>query len=124
MHQQIRTVPAQSPADVAAFLKVLSDGKINIVAVGGGDVENGGEIAIAVEHGQEQAAMDLLGKHYTPRLIDVPNAELDNRPGALHAFVATIAAENKRKGWKIKDITVGAAEPNGKIPVQVYSEPA
>ena len=49
MHkQQLRGLAEQSPADLAAYLAVLAEQGINIIAAGGGDVENGGEFAFAV----------------------------------------------------------------------------
>jgi hypothetical protein len=124
MHQQIRTVPAASPADLAKFLETLGKRGVNIVAAGGGDVEKGGEFALAVAHGQEAHAIKVLeDAGYHPRLVDVEHEFLDDRPGELHRFVAKVAAANKRNGLVIKDVSVGVPV-DGKVPVQVYSEPA
>ena len=124
MHQQIRTVPAKSPADLAELLRVLKEHGVNIVAAGGGQVENGGEFAFAVGHGEEAAALQVLEHEgYRPRLVDVEHEVLDNQPGELHRFGARIQQENRRRGWVIKDVSVGVPDSNG-IPVQVYSEPA
>ena len=91
MHQQIRTVPAQSPADLAELLRVLKEHGVNIVAAGGGQVENGGEFAFAVAHGEEAAALRVLeDEGYHPRLVDVEHEVLDNQPGELHRFVARV----------------------------------
>jgi hypothetical protein len=123
MHQQIRTVPAKSPADLAELLRVLKSRDVNIVAAGGGDVEKGGEFAFAVAHGDEDAAMQaLVDEGYRPRLVDVEHEVLDNQPGQLHRFVAKVAQDNRRKGYVIKDVSVGVPDSSG-IPVQVYSEP-
>src|SRR4026209_15521 len=104
MHQQIRTVPAASPADLAKFLDVLAKGGVNLVAAGGGDVEKGGEFAFAVAHGQEANAIKVLEKAgYHPRLVEVDHAFLTDRPGELHRVVAKVAADNRRKGHVIKD---------------------
>jgi hypothetical protein len=124
MHQQIRTVPAKSPADLAELLRVLKDHGVNIVAAGGGEVEKGGEFAFAVAHGEEQDAIQALtDEGYLPRLVDVEHEILDDRPGELHRFVAKVAQENRRRGYVIKDVSVGVPDSSG-IPVQVYSEPA
>lgn len=129
MHQQIRTVPAASPADLAKFLDVLAKGGVNIVAAGGGDVEKGGEFAFAVAHGEEQHAIDVLKKaKYHPELVDVDHDFLDDTPGELHRFIVRVAADNKAKGRVIKDVSVGAVVTDdvpekGKIPVQAYSVP-
>ena len=124
MHQQIRTVPAKSPADLAELLRVLKDHGVNLVAAGGGDVEKGGEFAFAVAHGEEADAIKVLeDEGYKPRLVDVEHEVLDNRPGELHRFVAKVAQENRRRGHVIKDVSVGVPDSDG-IPIQVYSEPA
>jgi len=124
MHQQIRTVPAQSPADLGAFLKVLKDAGVNIIAAGGGDVERGGEFAFAVEDGKYQAAEQALIKAgYKPRIVDVDHELLPDVPGALHGFVTKVAAKNKQRDWVIWDISVGGLQ-NGKVLVQIYSKPA
>ena len=124
MHQQIRTVPAQSPADLGAFLKVLRDANINIIAAGGGDVERGGEFAFAVEDGGYDAAMQALtDAGYKPRLVDVDHELLPDVPGALHGFVTKVTALNKARNWVIWDVSVGSAQ-GGKVLVQIYSKPA
>ena len=124
MHQQIRTVPAKSPADLAELLRVLKDHDVNLIAAGGGDVERGGEFAFAVAHGDEAAAMQVLkDEGYVPRLVDVEHEVLDDRPGQLHRFVAKVAQENRRRGYVIRDVSVGVPDSEG-IPVQIYSEPA
>lgn len=65
MHVQARAVPAASPADLEAFLKVLSEpgggsDRINIEGVAGADIEGGGRIVFAVEHGKAEDANRLL----------------------------------------------------------------
>jgi hypothetical protein len=113
MHQQIRSVPALSPPSVEAFLAVLAEAGVNLLAVGGGDLESGGEIAIAVSHREQQAALDSLqAAGYAAREVDVDHQVISNRAGALHAFIAKVAAENERKGFVIKDITVGLPDPD------------
>jgi len=124
MHQQIRTLPALSPADLGAFLRVLKDADVNIIAAGGGDVENGGRFAFAVEDGKYDAAMAALrAKGYEPELVDVDHELLPDVPGALHGFVTRVGARNKQRGWVIKDVSIGSAH-GGKILAQIYSEPA
>ena len=110
------------------FLEVLAKGGVNIVAAGGGDVEKGGEFAFAVAHGKEAHAMEVLKRaKYEPRLVDVDDEVLDDKPGELHRFITKVATANKQKGLKIRDVSVGVPVkdgPNkGKIAVQVYSEP-
>ena len=123
MHQQIRSVPALSPPNLADFLTVLADAGINLAGASGSNVESGGEFAFAVEHGQEQAALDALtAKDYKPRLVEPKVCFLDDEPGQLLACISDAIAENDGTGRVIKDILVGAQPQDGKIVVQVYSE--
>ena len=78
MHLQIRAIPAKSPADLKAFLEVLAAADINIVAAGGSNLEQGGEFAFAVTHGQEDEAIRLLKEAgYQPRALDASVATED-----------------------------------------------
>ena len=81
MHAQIRTKPARSPANLAELLQVLKDAGINIEAAGGSNIEQGGEFAFAVAHGQEDKAIAILEEErYKPRLVrPVHNCVLDER---------------------------------------------
>jgi hypothetical protein len=122
MHLQIRTVPARSPADLRAFLTVLADAGINIEAAGGGDVENGGEFAIAVAHGQEEQAMAVLTDNsYAPQLVDVDTCALTNEPGQLLACITGVSEKNEALGRYIRDVSIGVPDEEGRIQVQVYS---
>jgi hypothetical protein len=123
MHLQIRTAPRLSPPNLEAMLGVLKAGGFNIEAVGGSDVERGGEFAFAVAHGQENRAMAALRKAgYKPRKVVVPTCALTNEPGQLFSCIAGIAADNAKKGLVIKDIAIGVPDAEGRIQVQVYSE--
>ncbi|HEY8869750.1 MAG TPA: hypothetical protein VIM30_10195 [Candidatus Limnocylindrales bacterium] len=121
MHQQIRVNPAKSPADLAGVLRALTP--FNILAAGGSDVEHGGEFAFAVDHSQMDAASQALkNAGYNPRTVDVYHEFVPNQPGALAGVVARWAAANRQSGKMIKDIAVGAAGADGKVPVQIYAE--
>ena len=123
MHQQIRSVPALSPPNLADFLRVLADADINIGGASGSDVESGGEFAFAVEDGQEEAAMDALrSAGYTPRLVEPKVCLLEDTPGQLLACITDAISANQGSGRVIKDILVGANREDGKVVVQVYSE--
>jgi hypothetical protein len=123
MHLQIRTAPALSPADLKAFLAVLEKAGINIEAAGGSDVEKGGEFAFAVAHGDEDAAIKALeAEGYRPRMMEVYNDVLSNKPGELLRFVARVAGRNAQRGWVIKDLSLGVPDKNGRIQVQIYSD--
>ncbi|HEU0244796.1 MAG TPA: hypothetical protein VFQ75_12910 [Candidatus Limnocylindrales bacterium] len=122
MHLQIRAVPAKSPPNLAEFLQVLADAKINLVAAGGGYVESGGEFVFAVEDGQEDAAMAALSLDYQPRLVRPKRCLLDDEPGQLLSCITDAMAENAGSKRVIKDILVGAEKEDGKVIVQVWSE--
>lgn len=128
MHAQIRSVPALSPANLAAFLEVLSHNKVNIEAVGGGNFEQGGEFAFGLQHddgddGPYEIAMAALRTaKYKPRLVNVKYCALDNTPGQLLRCIAEAVKENQGTGRKIKDVAIGVPDAAGRIQVQVYSE--
>ena len=125
MHQAIRLkIPASSPPDLEKALRVLEHGRFNIEAVGGSDHETGGEFSFAVAHGKEVAACDALRKagYEDAHIVDVFTEELDDRPGALAGAVAKARAANQHSGKAIKDIAIGVKLPNGKVPIQIYSE--
>ena len=122
MHQQIRTPPTHSPADLRAFLAVLKEENINIVSAGGSDIESGGEFAFSVADGHEDYVIALLLEAgYNPRTVDVDHFVVTDKPGELLACVTEVAAKNARLGRVIKDLAIGVDEKGG-IVVQVYSE--
>jgi hypothetical protein len=141
MHMQIRLAAAASPPDLERLLGVLAAESVNIVAVGGGDVELGGEFAFAVEppgteghvHSSdedddaelsyvEEVLAILRRAGYQPRAVRTGVHWLENRPGALLEAVATVAAENLEAGRVIRDVTIGIAIEDGRVPVQIYSQ--
>ena len=123
MHLQIRTMPAQSPADLGEFLAVLERAGLNIVAAGGSNVELGGEFAFAVDDGLEEAAVAILEEAgYHPRVVEVDLCWMINEPGQLLACITNAIRKNASTGRKIKDLAIGVPDSAGHIPVQVYSE--
>ncbi len=122
MHQQVRLSPALSPPDLERVLKIVADAGINIVAVGGSNLEHGGEFGFAVDVDRQQDVVDLLkAQGYKPRVVDVSLFWLTNQPGQLHACVQQVAAENKTSGKAIQDIAIGPPGPDGRVPIQIYS---
>ena len=129
MHLQIRSDPSASPPDVEKFLRRLKDAGVNLAGVGGGNVEGGGLIAIAVDHKDEAKAVQALEKDpkYAFTVIDSEKDPrltlcwLENKPGALHKCVADVATENKKSGRVIRDLLIGVPTEKG-LPVQVYSD--
>jgi hypothetical protein len=125
MHLQIRAAPVLSPPNLRAFLAVLDRAGINIEAAGGSDVEKGGEFAFAVEDGKEQHAIRALeAERYHPRLVEVDFCWMPNNAGQLLACVSRVAEKNAKAGRVIKDLAVGGPDRQGRILVQLYSEPA
>ena len=127
MHQQIRTSPRTSAADVEKLLGRLAKKGVNIAAAGGSDVEFGGEFAFAVHHGHEKAAQDVLDEwHYAYRVIPDTDPSLtvcwmEDEAGALHKCIQGVAEANLKSGRIIRDLIIGV--PDGeRVPVQIYSE--
>jgi hypothetical protein len=135
VHMQIRCNPVASPPDVDLLLSRLAEAGVNLVAVGGSDVEFGGELALVPEDGQEDLAIGVLNEfHYTHHelFVDDPDSGLrlclaSHESGGLHQCLKDAASENRDRGWKIRDILVGVPDDEEfaakKIPVHIYSQP-
>ena len=132
MHLQVRFQPRSSPPDVEKALRKLAQAGVNLIGVGGSNLEFGGEMAVAPEHGQEQLAMDALAE-YHPRLVDSTDPEsgltvcvAEHHSGGLHACLEAAATDNLGRGRIIRDIVVGvpydAQHSAGQVEVQIYSE--
>ncbi len=112
MHLQVRSVPATSPANLEAFLKVLKQAGLNIEAAGGGDIENGGEFAFAVgEDRVDEAKAALEAAGYHPRIVEVDFRWLSNAPGQLHAFVVAGGGHECHEGSSDQGPHDRGAEP-------------
>ena len=133
MHLQVRCLPKSSPADVEKALRKVKNAGINLVGIGGSDLEFGGELALVPEHGQEDALMSALAA-YHPRLLDVDDPEsgltlciVGNRSGGLHDCLVDTASVNLERGRIIRDILIGVPDADqqsrNEVPVQIYSEP-
>ena len=133
MHLQVRLSPTASPPDVDKLLGRLADANINLVAIGGSNIEFGGELALVPEEGQEDAMVAVLEQfHYRHRVLRVEDnvgltlCEVKNEVGALHACLSQVAEENLVRGRIIRDILIGVPDEdlraNDLVPVQVYSE--
>lgn len=132
MHLQVRFAPKLSPADVEKALRKVKNAGINLVAIGGSDLEFGGEMALVAEHGQEQDLMDVLAP-YHPRLLDSSDPEsgltlciVSHHAGGLHDCLASTALTNVSSSRIIRDITIGVPDADqqarNEVPVQIYSE--
>ncbi len=124
MHQQIRSTPALSPADLEAFLKVLAEKGINIEAAGGSNIELGGEFAFSVAHGAEKDAMwELASRGYAVRLVEVHECPVTpGQPGELLRCVNEAKGLAENEGKSIRDISIGVEEATGQAFVQIYFE--
>ena len=134
MHAQGRSKPAKSPADLAAFLQVLADHGISIQSAGGSNVEQGGEFAFGLEHDEgdngpyQEAIQALESAGYTVRFVEAdvdPELQvysIPNSPGTLLEAVLDARGKNEGTGRVIKDITIGTADVDGRVRVQIYSE--
>jgi len=133
MHLQVRATPAASPPDVELLLRRLTAETVDLAAVGGSNVEFGGELAFVPKDGQEDKATAALVKYgykFRVLLVDHPDDGLalcwvDDVAGGLHACLAKVAEENLQKGRIIRDILIGTERDDkqpGKIPVHIYSE--
>jgi hypothetical protein len=132
MHLQMRALPRSSPPDLELFLRRLEEGNVNLVSVGGSNVEFGGEFAfVPVDEDIDKARQVLRQWNYTYREFLVADdvgldlLELDDVVGALHDALVPVAEKNLQKGRIIRDVLVGRPTDEttpGKIPVHVFSE--
>jgi hypothetical protein len=133
MHLQMRMAPRLSPPDVEKLLAVLADAGVNLVGIGGSNVEFGGELAIVPQDDQEDLAeRTLRDAKYKVRVVRVDADEglvlcrVKNEPGALHDCLAGVGVDNLAKGRIIRDILIGIPDADdiadGVTPVHVYSE--
>lgn len=133
MHLQVRLNPKASPPDVDKLLERLAAAGVNLAAIGGSNVEFGGELAIVPQDGEEDATFRTLDHfQYDYRVLYVANdeglalCEVPNDVGGLHRCLRAIADDNLKRGRIIRDILVGVPDDELKardlVPVQVYSE--
>jgi hypothetical protein len=133
MHLQVRVHPKASPPDVDKLLGRLAEAKVNLAAIGGSNVEFGGELAIVPQEGHETAAYKVLDAfEYDYRVLYVENdeglalCEVPNKVGGLHDCLKKVSEDNLRRGRIIRDILVGVPDDvlkaKGLVPVHVYSE--
>jgi hypothetical protein len=133
MHLQMRAKPVNSPPDVELLLRRLFDANVNLQAVGGSDVEFGGELVIVPHDDDVQKARDELARwNYPFREFNKDDdngldlCEVGDQPGGLHGCLKEVAQKNLERGRIIRDITVGVADDDqrerGVIPVHIFSE--
>jgi hypothetical protein len=132
MHLQVRLAPHHSPPDVDKVLDRVAKAGLNLVAIGGSDLEFGGELALVPEEDQEDQLVEAL-EGYQTRIVRVADPDsglklcmVDNEPGALHRCLKDVATTNLGQGRIIRDILIGVPDADaaaaGQIPVHIYSE--
>ena len=128
MHQQIRTAPTTSPADIERLLERLKDGGVNIAAAGGGNLEFGGQFAFAPHDGHEEAAKQVLERYgYKYDVIEEDDPRLticvmEDKVGELHRCIKGASDANLDSGRIIRDLIIGAPDKDKRVPVQIFSE--
>ena len=145
MHVQARASTAASPADLAAFLRVLAPDveekrdNINIEGGGGSAVELDGRFVFVVTHGRFREAWDRLhAKNYTcewtedlyaervppDQAQDGTSSEQDpNQPGVLLGVVERAKASDIAGGRNIDTVLIGAfTDEPGRFFIQVTFE--
>lgn len=117
MHIQSRAKPQKSPADLAAFVRVLSapavEGRlpINIEGVTGTNLELGGDFVFTVADGREDDARDWLElEDYTvTQTTDLYSEEITgNQSGQLLDVIERARESDVGRGRAIYEILIGA----------------
>jgi hypothetical protein len=133
MHQQVRCLIRSSQDDSArgaldeeSLVKILSLLKgMNLRSAGRVHGDGGGEFVFSVRHRPhddtpDQQACDILtGNDYEARVLPVESFDLDDKEGALLAFIQSVEG---KKGEPVIEVHIGSAERNGKVPVQLVTQ--
>jgi hypothetical protein len=130
MHQQVRCLIRSSQDDSTrgaldeeSLVKILSLLKdTNLQSAGRVHGDDGGEFVFSVQHDKDddvpdQDARDIL-KDYGAEVYAVEHVELAHHGGTLLAAINDVEA---KWGEPVIEVYVGAAERNGKIPVQLVT---
>jgi hypothetical protein len=132
MHQQVRCSIRKADSDAAfgrlddeslvEILKLLSGTNLRSAGRVHADGDGGGEFVFSVQHDKDddvpdQDARDIL-KDYGAEVYTVEHVELAHHGGTLLEAINDIEAK-----WSepVIEVYVGAAERNGKIPVQLVT---
>ena len=119
-----------APLTLAQILALLADKGFSLRGASGHDIEAGGEFAFRVRprtapHGDDAdddeavlAAIALLREHHVEvDEVHVYHRDLNDQPGALRRFVEYVT----KKQEPIIEISVATPNPNGTVPVQIYT---
>ncbi len=119
MHQQVKTSPDGTDANVRRVLEVLADAGINVEGVGP-DFESP-HVRVHIDHEEGDdgptheaiEALEAAGLHPVPRqciTVSLPNAA-----GALRTAIRRL----ERDGWQIESVLVLASHDGDKVRVSV-----
>jgi len=118
-----------APLTLAQILALLADKGFSLRGASGHDIEAGGEFAFRVrartapyddadDDAAVLAAIELLrGNHVEVDEVHVYHRDLNDQPGALRRFVESVT----KKQEPIIEISVATPNPNGTVPVQIYT---
>lgn len=117
---------------LSEILSVLEKAGFNLRAAGGRSIELGGDFSYWVDprvdadgrpidkdHDEAtQAAADLVAAEgFDTHIVEVHATLLSDEPGALRTFVDEV----RDAGALIEEISVGTPDPDGRIPVQIFT---
>ncbi|MEX1173383.1 MAG: hypothetical protein WEG56_12325 [Chloroflexota bacterium] len=117
---------------LSEILRVLEGAGFNLRAAGGRAIELGGDFSYWVDPRRDtdgnlidrdhdeatQAAADLVtAEGFDTHIVEVHARLLSDEPGALRAFVDEV----RDAGALIEEVSVGTPDPDGRIPVQVFT---
>jgi hypothetical protein len=145
MHVQARAAPTASPADLAAFLRVLAPDleadrdRINIEGAAGAAIETGGKFVFVVTHGRFRDAWDrfhddgytcewtedLYAEGVPPDQAqgDTTSEQDPNHPGVLLGVVERAKDSEIAGGRNIDCVLIGAlTDEPGRFFIQVTFE--
>ena len=133
MHQQVRCLirsargnSARATLDEESLVNILTllQGT-NLRSAGRVHGDGGGEFVFSVRHRPHDDAPDqdackiLTDEDYEARVLPVESFDLDDREGALLAFIQRVEA---KMGEPVIEVHLGSAERNGKVPVQLVTQ--
>jgi acetolactate synthase small subunit len=112
---------------LSEMLGILKDEGFNLRTASGSKIELGGEFAFWVDARKDKdanhdeatrRAAEALGAVFDVHIVEVHRTLLEDKSGALKAFVDEVTAA----GFLIEEISVGTPEPpDGRIPVQAFT---
>src|SRR6187551_242582 len=101
-----------APLTLAQILTLLADKGFSLRGASGHDIEAAGDDAAVL------AAIALLREHDVEvDEVHVYHRDLNDQPGALRRFVEYVT----KKEEPIIEISVATPNPNGTVPVQIYT---